>query len=396
VTVATDNFQPPASVGGLQRLGMGAALVGVVLTIVGFVLSGQERFFQAYLVAYSFVFGIVLGSMALLMVQHLSGGAWGLVIRRPLEAAVRTMPIMALLFLPIALGVHDLYHWSHDDVVASDALLQWKAPYLNTTFFYIRQVLYFLIWLAMGRMLTSWSEQQDQSGDPGLVRKFSILSGAGLVIYALTVTFAMIDWTMSVNPHWFSTMWGPLHMVGQALSAFAFSIAVIITLSQTAPFNRVLTSHHLHDLGKLLFAFLMLHAYLSFSQFLIIWSANLAEEIPHYLVRWDSGFQYVSIFIIVGHFALPYVLLLSRDLKRDFRRLRFIALWVLMARVVDYFWHVAPEFHPAGLSVGILDLATPIALGGVFLALFAANLKKHALMPVRDPGLPKALAHHVH
>jgi hypothetical protein len=394
--VATETYQPPATVGGIQRLGMGAALVGVVLTIVGFVMSGQERFFQAYLVAYTYVFGVVLGSMALLMVQHLSGGAWGIVIRRPLEAAVRTMPIMTLLYLPIAFGIHDIYHWSHEDVVRGDAMLEWKAPYLNTTFFLVRQVIFFAIWNVIGWFLTSWSAEQDRVASTGLVRKFSVLSGAGLVIYSLTVTFAMVDWTMSVNPHWFSTMWGPLYMVGQGLSAFALSVVVVIMLAQTAPLNRIVTSHHLHDLGKYLFAFLMLHAYLSFSQFLIIWSANLSEEIPHYLVRWDAGFQYVSIFMIVGHFAVPYALLLSRDLKRSFSGLRLIAMWILFARLVDYFWHVAPEFHPDGLSIGILDLATPIAVGGVFLALFAANLKKHALLPVHDPGLPKALAHHVH
>jgi hypothetical protein len=375
---------------------MTAAALGVAVTIAGFIMDGQERFFQAYLVAYTFVFGIVLGSMAVLMVQHLSGGAWGVVIRRPLEAAVRTMPIMALLYLPIALGVHDLYHWSHPDVVANDALLQWKRPYLNTTFFYIRQVAYFAIWLIIGWTLTRWSAEQDQSGDPGLVRKFSILSGGGLVVYALTVTFAMIDWTMSVNPHWFSTMWGPLYMVGQGLSAFALMITVLILLSQTAPLKGLITAHHLHDLGKFLFAFLMLHAYLSFSQFLIIWSANLAEEIPHYLIRWDSGYQYVSIFIILGHFAVPYALLLSRDIKRDFRRLRLIAMWILFARVVDYYWHVAPEFHKEGLDLGVLDFATPMAIFGVFLALFAANLRKYSLLPVHDPGLDKAIAHHVH
>ena len=380
----------------MQRLGMTAAALGVALTIAGFIMNGQERFFQAYLVAYVFVFGIVLGSMALLMVQHLSGGAWGLVIRRPLEATVRTMPIMTLLYLPIALGVPYLYHWAHPEAVAADPMLAWKAPYLNTTFFYIRQVMYFAIWNTIAWFLVTWSAEQDRSGDPALVRKFSMLSGGGLVVYALTVTFAMIDWTMSVNPHWFSTMWGPLYMVGQALSAFSLMIAVLILLAQTAPLKDVVTPHHLHDLGKFLFAFLMLHAYLSFSQFLIIWAANLAEEIPHYLIRWDSGYQYVSIFIILGHFAVPYALLLSRDIKRDFRRLRLIATWILFARVVDYYWHVAPEFHKEGLDLGVLDFATPIAIFGVFLALFAANLRKHSLLPVNDPGLEKAIAHHVH
>jgi hypothetical protein len=191
-------------------------------------------------------------------------------------------------------------------------------------------------------------------------------------------------------------MWGPLYMAGQALSAFAFAVVVLIMLARSAPLDRVVSSHHLHDLGKFLFAFLMMHAYLSFSQFLIIWSANLAEEIPHYLVRWDHGFQYVSIFMIVGHFIVPYALLLSRETKRSFTRLRAIAIWILFARLVDYFWHVAPEFHHDGLTIGISDLATALAVGGVFLALCAANLRKFSLLPVHDEGLPKALAHHVH
>jgi hypothetical protein len=380
----------------MQRVGMIAAGVGVVLTLVGFFMLGQARFFQAYLVAYTWVFGLVLGSMALLMVQHLSGGAWGVVIRRPLEAVVRTMPIMTLLYLPIVFGLHDLYHWTHEETVATDPMLQWKAPYLNTTSFLMRQVVFFAIWNVIGWLLTSWSAEQDRGQAAEYARKFSVLSGAGLVIYSLTVTFAMVDWTMSVNPHWFSTMWGPLYMAGQALSAFAFAVVVLIALAQAPPLNGIVTSHHLHDLGKFLFAFLMMHAYLSFSQFLIIWSANLAEEIPHYLVRWDHGFQYVSLFIIVGHFIVPYALLLSRNIKRSFRGLRLVAMWILFARLVDYFWHVAPEFHHDGLVIGLLDLATPLALGGVFLALYAMYLKKYPLLPVQDPGLPKALAHQVH
>jgi hypothetical protein len=396
MATTTETYRPPETIGGLQRFGMGAALIGVVLTIVGIVLAGQARFYQAYLVAYTFWMGVVLGSLALLMVQHLSGGAWGVVIRRPLEAATRTMPIMAALYVPILFGMHDLYHWTHADVAANDPVIRDKTPYLNQTFFIARQVVYFAIWIAISQLLTRWSAQQDRTGDPALLRKFSILSGGGLVVYSLTVTFAMIDWTMSVNPHWFSTMWGPLYIGGQGLSAMAFAILVVIMLSQVAPMNRVITSHHLHDLGKFLFAFLMMWAYLSFSQFLIIWSANIPEEIPHYLIRWDSGYQWVSAFIIVGHFALPYALLLSRDVKRNWRRLRVLAGWILAARIVDYYWHVAPEFHDSGLDLGLLDFAVPIAIGGIFLALYAVNLRGHALLPVNDPGLQKALAHHVH
>jgi len=216
------------------------------------------------------------------------------------------------------------------------------------------------------------------------------------VLYGLTVTFAMVDWTMSVNPHWFSTIWGLLYIGGQGLSAMAFAIVILIMLSETAPLNRVITPHHLHDLGKLLFAFLMLWAYLSFSQFLIIWSANLVEEIPHYLTRWDGGWQWVSAFVIVLQFALPYALLLSRNLKRESKRLRIIATWILMTRVVEYYWQVAPEFNSASVSLSLLDFGLPIAIGGVFLAIFAVNLRGLPLLPVNDPGLAKALAHHVH
>ncbi|MCA1584004.1 MAG: hypothetical protein LC791_04260 [Acidobacteria bacterium] len=398
--MATDTYAPPGdTVAGLQRKGTIAAVIGLVLAGLGFVLAGAhglDRFFEAYLVAYTFWMGIALGSMALLMVQHLTGGAWGIVIRRPLEAATGTLPFMAALFIPILLGMGHLYHWTDREVVATDEVIRNKEAYLNVPFFIVRQVVYFLIWTTMGTLLRRWSVEHDRTGDPALLSKLGRLSGGGLVVYGLTVTFAMIDWTMSVNPHWFSTIWGLLYIGGQGLSAMAFAIAVLIMLAQVAPLNRVVSSSHLHDLGKLLFAFLMMWAYLSFSQFLIIWSANLKEEVPHYLMRWEGGWQFVSIFIVVGHFMLPYALLLSRDLKRDGRRLRIIATWIVLTRVVEYYWHVAPEFHAEGLSLSLLDVALPILLGGVFVTLYAMHLGGRPLLPLQDPGLPKALAHHVH
>ncbi len=381
---------------GMRQFGMIAGVLGVVLAVAGYFMSVPDRFYQAYLIAYTFWMGVILGSMALLMVQHLSGGVWGIVLRRPFEAALRTLPVMTVLFLPIVFGMHSLYEWSHADAVANDPILQAKAPYLNTPFFLIRQVIYFVIWNAMAFMLTRWSAEHDRTGAPALLDRLGRISGAGLVIYFLTVTFAMVDWTMSVNPHWFSTIWGMLYIGGQGLSAFAFGICVLVMLSQTAPLNRVLTSHHFHDLGKFLFAFLMLWAYLSFSQFLIIWSANLPEEIPHYLDRWDNSYQYLSIFIIVGHFIVPYALLLSRDLKKNAGKLRIIATWILFARVADYYWHIAPELHEEGLSISLLDVALPLAIGGIFISLFVTQLGGRSLLPVNDPDLDKALHHHVH
>ena len=398
-TVTSETYTASGSpLPGMKQFGMIAGVLGVVLAVAGFFMSGPEgaqRFFEAYLVAYTFWMGVVLGCLALLMVQHLSGGVWGIVLRRPFEAAVRTLPYMAVLFLPIAFGMHSLYEWTHPEA-ATDPLIQAKALYLNTPFFLARQAFYFIVWTTIATLLTRWSAEHDRTGDPALIDKMSKLSGAGLLIYGLTVTFAMVDWTMSVNPHWFSTIWGMLYAGGQGLSAFAFGIIVLLMLAQSAPLNRVLTQHHFHDLGKLLFAFLMLWAYLSFSQFLIIWSANLPEEIPHYLNRWDNSWRYLSFFIIVGHFIVPYALLLSRDLKRNFGKLRLIAIWILFARLADYYWHVAPEFHHEGFSFSLLDIALPLAIGGVFISLFVSNLGGRSLLPVNDPDLDKALHHHVH
>ena len=392
---AVETYNAPESLSGFQTKAMIGAVIGAVLAGAGFMMNGTDRFYEAYLVAWVFWTGVGLGSLALLMVHHLTGGAWGLVIRRILEASTRTLPVMAVLFVPIVFGMHHLYHWTSPEA-ANDPVIRDKAAYLNTTFFLVRFVLFFAIWIGLSTLLSKWSAEQDRTGDPALASKMMRLSGGGLLVFGLTVTFAVVDWTMSINPHWFSTMWGLLYIVGQALSALAFSIAVLVMLAKDAPFNKVVNPSHLHDLAKLLFAFIMLWAYLSFSQFLIIYSANTQEEIPHYWVRAQNGWQFVGWALVALHFVLPYVLLLSRDIKRDWRRLSLIASWVVCIRLVDYYWHVAPEFHHEGLSVGLIDVALPIALGGVFMMLFAAQLKGRPLMPLQDAGLAKALTHHTH
>ncbi len=393
--MTAETYNAPESVSGFQKKAMMAAVVGAVLAAVGFAMTGADRFYEAYLVAWVFWTGVALGSLALLMLQHLSGGAWGLVIRRILEASTRTLPAMAILFLPIILGMDHLYHWTSPEA-ASDPVISEKAAYLNTPFFLVRFAFYFLVWIGISTLLSKWSAEQDRTGDPALADKMMRLSGGGMLVFFLTVTFAVVDWTMSINPHWFSTMWGLLYIVGQGLSALAFSIAILVMLSKEAPLSTFVSPSHFHDLGKLLFAFIMLWAYLSFSQFLIIYSANTAEEIPHYWVRAQNGWQWVGWALVALHFVLPYVLLLSRDIKRDWRRLSVIASWVVGIRLVDYYWHVAPEFHHEGLSVSLIDIALPIALGGIFVMLFAGQLKGRPLMPLQDAGLAKALMHHTH
>ena len=293
--MTADTYNPPESLSGFQSKAMIAAAAGAVLAVVGFAMTGLDRFYEAYLVAWVFWTGVALGSLALLMVQHLSGGAWGVVIRRILEAATRTLPVMAVLVPadprrhgpPLSLDARRRGRRRSGDP------RQGRLPQRPVLPRPLRALLRHLV-VPGDRGSARWSAEQDRTGDPALAGKMARLSGGGLLVFGLTATFAVVDWTMSVNPHWFSTMWGLLYIVGQGLSALAFAIAVLVMLAKERPFDRVVNPSHLHDLGKLLFAFIMLWAYLSFSQFIIIYSANTAEEIPHYWVRAQNGWQWVG------------------------------------------------------------------------------------------------------
>ena len=400
------SYTAPSRVAGVQRLALGVGVAGLALCAVGFA-AGREQFFKSYLLAYVFWVGVSLGSLALMMVGHLSGGAWAVVIRRVNEASSRVLPFMAILFVPIAFGAHELYIWANPDIVAHDAVLQHKAPYLNVPFFILRTAIYFTIWSSLAFLISKLSLDQE-SGERGQALKMQRLSGGGLVLYALTVLFMSVDWIMSLDPHWFSTIYGILFMGGQGLSAMAFTIAVIVLLSRTEPMSRVIAPAHLHDLGKLMLAFVMLWAYFSFSQFLIIWSANLPEEIPWYLKRMGGGWGYVGLGLIFLHFALPFVLLLSRDLKRNGRTLIGVALAVIVMRLVDLFWLIGPLGHndpaeaghyvgqPAILHLHWLDAVAPIAVGGIWVAIFLWQLQTRSLLPLGEPYLAEALEHGRH
>ncbi|PYS33826.1 MAG: hypothetical protein DMG14_30910 [Acidobacteria bacterium] len=344
-----------------------------------------EQLFRSYLMAYLFWFGIALGCLPLLMLHHLVGGTWGFVIRRILEAGTRTLPLMLVLFLPLIFGVHSLYEWSHPDVVARDQALQAKQAYLNVPFFIVRTVIYFLLWLTFAFLLNRWSAQQDATGDPRLIRRFQLLSGPGIVVYSLTITFASIDWGMSLEPRWFSTIYGMLFIVGQTLAALAFVIPVAGLLSESPPVSEVLNSAVFQDLGNLLLAFVMLWAYISFSQYLIIWSGNLPEEIPWYLHRGTNGWQWVAAVLALFHFAVPFLLLLGRGNKRNKRFLGGIAIAVLLMRWVDLYWLIAPSFLPR-VRIHLFDVVLFAAIGAIWLYVFLGHLNRRALLPLRDPN----------
>jgi len=365
--------------------------VALALSIIGGLFNATQ-FFRSYLWCYMYFVGVPLGATALLMLQYLTGGAWGMVIRRPCEAAARTLPVLLILFIPIAVGIPKLYEWSHADIVAHDAVLQHKAIYLNVPFFLIRAVVYFGGWILFAYLLTKWSSDQDR-GDATAAGKLTAISGPGLIFFGFSVTFMAVDWILSLDPHWFSTIFGLLFIAGEGLSALAFLICLLVILSERPPMAGVLTHRHLHDIGKLMLAFVMVWAYFSFSQFLIIWSGNLPEEIPWYLERLQGGWGVIGLSLVFLHFALPFALLLSRDIKRDFKLLRSVAVLVIVMRFVDLFWLVTPDFTRGHFSLSWMDFAAPIGLGGIWLAAFCWQLEQRPLMPVGDPELEEALAH---
>jgi hypothetical protein len=361
-----------------------------LLSLVG-LFTNVAQFLQSYLMAYVWCLGLTLGCLALGMVHQLSGGAWGVVIRRPIGAAARVLPVMTALFLPIVLGMGHLYHWTHEDVVAADELLQHKQLYLNTPFFLVRAAAYFFVWNVVSHLLNAWGREQDRTGDPRLARKMQLLSGGGLVAYGITITFAAFDWLMSIEPHWFSTIYGVLIIGGQGLSAMAFLILVAVWLSRRPPLDRIVVSSHLHDLGNLMLAFVMLWAYFSFSQYLIIWAGNLPHEITWYLHRVQTSWRFVGLGLIVFHFAVPFVLLLSRAVKRTAEGIVKVALVVLCVRVVDLWWLIAPDFHRDGISVSWLDVLLPLSMGSIWLACFVRQLRARPILPIHDPQFEEAL-----
>jgi hypothetical protein len=373
-----------------QRQFLLAGAAGAVISFVGFLLDATQ-FFQSYLMSYMFVLGLSLGCLALGMVHQLSGGAWGVVIRRPIGAASRVLPVLTVLFLPIVFGMHHLYEWTHADVVANDEILKGKQVYLNTPFFLIRAVLYFAVWNLISFFLNKWSLEQDRTGDPRFARRMQVLSGGGLVAYGLCITFAAFDWMMSLAPDWFSTIYGVLVIGGQGLTAIAFLLVALVWLSRRKPLSDVVVASHFQDLANLMLAFVMLWAYFSFSQYLIIWSGNLPEEITWYMHRLQSGWRAVALVLVVFHFAVPFVLLLSRAVKREPETILKVAAAILVARVIDLFWLIAPEFHREGLSVSWMDLVLPLTLVSLWLGCFIWQLRGRAILPLYDPQFEEAL-----
>ena len=390
------DYKAPESVGHLQQRALIAGVIGVVLCVIGYVKS-PESLLHSYLLAFMFILGLSLGSLGLLMLQHLTGGMWGIVIRRPLESATRALPLVFILFAPIFFGFRYLYGaWLNAPTTGEGRLSDFQQHYLTASWFHIRALIYFAVWLLLMWIFNSWSRKQDvDREDRALRRRLKMLAGPGIILYVFAMSFAAIDWVMSLSPHWASTIYGFLYVAGQLISSMSLMICVVVLLSRAPVFQGVLKTRYLHDLGKLLLAFVMLWAYFSFSQLLIIWSGNAPEEISFYRSRLYGEWGYVSVIILIFHFFVPFFLLLSRDLKRNPSLLPKVALWLIFMRFVDIYWLTRPEFTSSAIP-SLWDLAAALGLIGLWLFVFAWQLQKMPLLPLGEPKLEEVLDPHEH
>jgi hypothetical protein len=405
--MSAQDYRAPESVGRLEKRALVVGMLGLVVSIVGWITK-PEDFFRSYLVAFLVVLGLSLGSLGLLMLQHLTGGHWGILIRRPLEAATRVLWLVPVLFIPLIFGMSSLYatHTVDGDVRVGwlDAprsgqeghlsnLQQW---YLTHNGFLLRALIYFVVWIFLMWLFNTMSRQQDANRDDRALRaRLKFWAGPGIILYVFGMTFAAVDWAMSLSPHWASTIYGFLFVAGQAISAMSLMIITVVLFSRAEPFAHIVQKRHLHDLGKLLFAFNMLWAYFAFSQLLIIWSGNQPEEITFYKSRFSGAWGTVAVMVLVLHFFIPFFALLSRDLKRNQAALPKIAMWLIAMRCLDLFWLTRPEFTSRALPT-LWDFAALLALGGIWLWFFAFQLKQQPLLPLGEPKLAEAIAHHEH
>lgn len=396
-----DSFYAPADVTRLQTLSLGIGGIALIAWLVGLYFS-PEQALRSWLVGWIFWGGIGIGSIGIVLLQYLTGGAWGVVIRRVAEAGSRTLPMVILLFLPLAIGLKSLYEWTH--LPPTDRVMLQRGWFMTPESWYLRSAAYFVLFGVMAYLLNKWSAAQDRTNNyedaAAYLGTASRFSGPAMVFYALLVSFAAVDWVMMLDPYFFSTIWGLLFVAGWGLSCFCFGVVILAYLSDKPPMDRVLGRRHFHDLGKLMLAFVMVWAYFNFSQYLIIWSGNIPEETVWFLARTTRGWGYLAWGLVLFHFAAPFLVLLMQDLKRRAKTLALVAAFILFMRIVDMFWLIGPMprinkigFEDGNFYLSWLDIMAPIAVGGIWLWYFFGQLKSRPLVPVMDPFLDKAIEH---
>jgi hypothetical protein len=391
----------------IKTLAQRLFLAGIVFAIGAIILAfaRPDEFYRAYLLGFMDWLGVALGSMAIIMIRHLTGGGWGVVIRRVQGAAMRTLPLLTILFIPmiIAVAQHRIYPWAMPLASVQDEHIREHLAkntfitdsYLNFTGYLVRAIIYFAIWNLLSFLLSKWSIEGDSPSARDNTQRFKAVSGPGLILYAFTISFAAIDWVMSLDPSWISTIFGLVILIGEVLAAMCFAVFVERILVEYKPMSDLLKPDFVHDHGKWMLTFIMVWAYFSFSQWLIIWAGNLPSEITFYMKRLNGGWGYVALFLAIFHFAVPFAILLSRPFKRNIRKLFWLAVWLLCMRFVDLFWIIEPNFSPT-FHVTLADIIVPMAIGCLWMAFFFRNLASLPLLPIYDAQAVEVLepAHH--
>ena len=351
--------------GGFASKALIAGVIGLVVTVVAWFLD-SARFYHAWLTAFAFWVSLSLGALFFTMLHHLAGAQWSTVIRRMSESFLAPFPYMAIFFIPIIFGMHDLYHWTHEEAIAHNPILEWKTPYLNQTFFVIRAAIYFAVWIFLSRRLYGFSKAQDEGHSPELLAKMRSTSAWGMVIFAITITFAAFDWLMSMEPMWYSTIFGVYFFAGGLLSAVCLITLTALWLRRRQVLDNAITHEHYHDLGKLVFGFIIFWGYIGFSQYMLIWYANIPEETSWYLMRWEGSWKAVSLLMILGYFSIPFLITIFRATKRSLGLLGFMVVWLLLMHWVDMYWLVFPTWPGADGNAHFhwMDLSAVVGIGG--------------------------------
>jgi len=364
-------------------------VLGLAACGVGYFIDPRQ-FFHSYLTAFAFWTTIALGGLFFVMLHHLTGATWSVVVRRQAETIMSVLPIMAVFFIPVLIGMPDLYRWT-GSAAASDHLLLHKAPYLNISFFAIRAAAYFGVWTALAILLYKTSIKQDEKHTQAIGDRMNKISAPGMLLFAISVTYSAFDWYMSQDPHWYSTMFGVYIFAGGLVSAPAFLTLISLSLRKRGILSDIITQEHYHDLGKLTFAFMVFWAYVSFSQYFLIWYANIPEETIWFGNRYRGGWKYVSILIAIGYFVLPFLLLISRGAKRKLGFLKIMVAWLLFMHWVDLYWIIMPNLKPQNAWISWIDPAAMLGIGGIVMWLFWRKLFSRALVPVNDPRLGSSI-----
>ncbi len=380
------NF-PPFPRDRVLRWSVMVGLAWIVLAAIGWIFQ-SEKFYQAYLLAWLFWLGVALGSMGVVMMHHLMGGYWGFMVRRLGEHAAMTLPLLIVLFLPILFGMHSLFIWDRPDALAHDAVLRHEQPYLNATFFVCRAILYAIIWLTMAWYLRTASLRHDRTGDPSTALRLHNVSAGGMVVYFITMSFASVDWLMSRDPHWFSTVFGFVVITGQGISGLCVLLVFFTLMINTPPFREHARANYLNDLGNILLTFVIFWAYLSFVQLLVIWMGNKQDEIPWYVERLSNGWWWIGLILVVFHFFVPFIILLMRQLKRKVHVMLGLCLALIVLRLIDLFWQIGPSgdnpYPKVWHILSWMDFVFPIGMGGLWLAFFLWLASDRPLMPAGD------------